>query len=59
MIGSSVLGTYGFNKEQKNDNFKQLLKLDKKNNNVFIFSNVYWIIGMNDTANLFDDVIDL
>ena len=43
---------------KKNTHLEENLKLDKKRNNIFLFSNIFWDVGLSDTGRLYNDVID-
>lgn len=43
-----------FNKGQ---NVNDLLSIDKKKKNIFLFSNVYWDLGMSESGRIFSDII--
>ncbi len=42
---------------QSNKDIDELLSIDKNKRNIFLFSNVYWDLGMSESGQVFNDVI--
>ena len=43
---------------QKNTKIEETLQLDTKKKNIFLFSNIYWDVGLSESGCLYDNVID-
>ena len=46
-----------FNNSSDEDLIKKHLKIDKNKRNIFLFSNVFWDVGLSDCGDLYDDVV--
>ena len=43
---------------QRNTKIEETLQLDTKKKNIFLFSNIYWDVGISESGCLYDNVID-
>ena len=46
-----------FNNKLTIENIRSKLSIDKNKRNIFLFTNLYWDIGLNETGRLYDDII--
>tara|TARA_B100000965_G_C19555588_1_gene742020 strand:+ start:45 stop:1688 length:1644 start_codon:yes stop_codon:yes gene_type:complete len=53
---SKIFQTEGY--YNKIARFEENLKFDEKKNNIFLFSNIFWDVGLSDTGRLYDGVIN-
>jgi hypothetical protein len=43
---------------EDNQNIKEKLSIDLNKRNIFLFSNIYWDVGLSETGKLFENIID-
>ena len=48
-----------FDSDRVDKNLMKILNIDKNNKNIFLFTNIFWDVGMNELGSLFKDTIEL
>ena len=55
---SEMFKTWSYYSEKSFEKVRNELNIDKNKRNIFLFSNIYWDVGVSDMGKLYDDVIE-